>query len=317
MSNSSNTSSNRSSRLAAPGNGEARRPRTPGCGGRLGWWLGIAMAIALGVAERGDAGGTVVVANDEWTLWNAGFNAQPITTAQFVANLCAEFSTNGTAHWLIPTACYSGSNSTSFRSAIEANGGTVTVDTTTPLTVEFLSQFDVVVLCGQRADNTWPDPEPLRAFIDSGGHAYLAGGTGPSGWDAAGWNAVLAPLGIQFSNPENGINGSIALIGDDPLFENTSPLYQINGNSLLVDPEAPGVSTIANAAGTILYAVSRRPRPCLADLNNDGVVDGADIAVLLGFWGLNGKPVDADLNGDGIVDGADLAVLLSAWGGCP
>jgi hypothetical protein len=59
------------------------------------------------------------------------------------------------------------------------------------------------------------------------------------------------------------------------------------------------------------------PEPCPGDLNNDGVVNGADIAVLLGFWGLNGKPVDADITGDGLVDGADLAMLLSSWGACP
>ncbi|MBX3354468.1 MAG: hypothetical protein KF724_02080 [Phycisphaeraceae bacterium] len=53
------------------------------------------------------------------------------------------------------------------------------------------------------------------------------------------------------------------------------------------------------------------PRP--EDLNSDGSVDGADLALLLGQWG----PCDgcaADLNGDGTVNGADLALLLGAWG---
>lgn len=50
---------------------------------------------------------------------------------------------------------------------------------------------------------------------------------------------------------------------------------------------------------------------CIADLNNDGVVDGADLANLLGFWGLSGE---ADLNKDGTVNGADLAILLGSWG---
>jgi len=57
--------------------------------------------------------------------------------------------------------------------------------------------------------------------------------------------------------------------------------------------------------------------PCPGDLNDDGIVNGADISIMLGFWGLNGKPVDADINGDGLVDGADLAMLLSSWGKCP
>ncbi|MFZ9692819.1 MAG: DNRLRE domain-containing protein [Phycisphaerales bacterium] len=47
-----------------------------------------------------------------------------------------------------------------------------------------------------------------------------------------------------------------------------------------------------------------------ADLNGDGIVNGADLAILLAAWGGDGP---ADLNGDGIVNGADLAVLLAAW----
>jgi hypothetical protein len=54
----------------------------------------------------------------------------------------------------------------------------------------------------------------------------------------------------------------------------------------------------------------------------DGVVDGFDLAVLLGEWGANPGSF-ADLVGndftpppDGNVDGFDLAVLLGAWGNC-
>ncbi|MGA1057090.1 MAG: GC-type dockerin domain-anchored protein [Phycisphaerales bacterium] len=55
--------------------------------------------------------------------------------------------------------------------------------------------------------------------------------------------------------------------------------------------------------------------PCEADLNGDGTVNGADLAILLGDWGAGaGSP--ADFNGDGTVNGADLAILLGAWGDC-
>jgi hypothetical protein len=47
-----------------------------------------------------------------------------------------------------------------------------------------------------------------------------------------------------------------------------------------------------------------------ADLNGDGVVNGADLAILLAAWGGDGP---ADLNNDGVVNGADLAILLGAW----
>lgn len=63
---------------------------------------------------------------------------------------------------------------------------------------------------------------------------------------------------------------------------------------------AAGVAQITGAARSLLPA----------DLSADGVVDGADVGLLLGAWG---RP-DADLNADGVTDGADLGLLLSAWG---
>ncbi|MDZ4754925.1 MAG: M12 family metallo-peptidase [Phycisphaerae bacterium] len=47
------------------------------------------------------------------------------------------------------------------------------------------------------------------------------------------------------------------------------------------------------------------------DLNGDGAVNAADLAVLLGAWGSSNAA--ADLNNDGNVDAADLAALLGAW----
>lgn len=54
---------------------------------------------------------------------------------------------------------------------------------------------------------------------------------------------------------------------------------------------------------------------CIGDLNDDGVINGADLTILLGAWGTS-DPV-ADLNDDGAVNGADLTILLGAWGDCP
>lgn len=55
------------------------------------------------------------------------------------------------------------------------------------------------------------------------------------------------------------------------------------------------------------------PAPA-ADLTGGGAVDGADLAILLGRWGLRPPPCTADLNVDGAVDGQDLAILLGDWG---
>jgi formylglycine-generating enzyme required for sulfatase activity len=56
--------------------------------------------------------------------------------------------------------------------------------------------------------------------------------------------------------------------------------------------------------------------PCDADITVDGVVDGEDLAALLGSWGVCQGPgvCIADLNSDGVVDGADLTALLDGWG---
>ena len=69
------------------------------------------------------------------------------------------------------------------------------------------------------------------------------------------------------------------------------------------------------ASGGFLPSAVAEP-PCPADLNDNGVVNAQDLALLLGAWGPNpGHP--ADINGDGVVNAADLAQLLGNWGPCP
>jgi hypothetical protein len=48
------------------------------------------------------------------------------------------------------------------------------------------------------------------------------------------------------------------------------------------------------------------------DINGDGLVNVADLLLLLVAWGENpGDP--ADLNGDGVVNVQDLLIILSNW----
>jgi hypothetical protein len=48
----------------------------------------------------------------------------------------------------------------------------------------------------------------------------------------------------------------------------------------------------------------------LGDLDGNGIVNGADLGLLLGAWGTAG----ADLDADGTTNGADLGLLLGSWG---
>ena len=63
--------------------------------------------------------------------------------------------------------------------------------------------------------------------------------------------------------------------------------------------------------GVILVPVGRtRTITMFGDLNGDGRIAGADLALVLAAWGGTG---DADFNGDGIVNGGDLSVVLANW----
>jgi hypothetical protein len=91
-----------------------------------------------------------------------------------------------------------------------------------------------------------------------------------------------------------------------------------------------GINTGLNAAGQLVIKagdsvasintiakIDLGAAPCPADLTGDRVVNGADLAALLGAWGPCSGSCPADLTGDGVVNGADLAALLGAWGNCP
>ena len=57
---------------------------------------------------------------------------------------------------------------------------------------------------------------------------------------------------------------------------------------------------------------------CPADIFQDNVVNGVDLAAIMNAWGTNGgKTPRCDVDGSGIVDGSDLTIVLDAWGPCP
>jgi hypothetical protein len=73
--------------------------------------------------------------------------------------------------------------------------------------------------------------------------------------------------------------------------------------------------TTATSTATSVLMASRGPSappppPNPADLDNNQIVDGADLVILLSNWGNSGT---GDIDSNGIVDGADLAALVSAW----
>lgn len=71
--------------------------------------------------------------------------------------------------------------------------------------------------------------------------------------------------------------------------------------------------TAADAFGFSVAPPGGCASSCPADLNSDGLINGADLATVLSGWGGTGS---SDINGDGTTNGADLAAVLSGWGNC-
>lgn len=86
-------------------------------------------------------------------------------------------------------------------------------------------------------------------------------------------------------------------------------------NSVLCDNLSDQVSgPYANGGGNSVTTTCGGV--CVGDVNGDGRVNGADLALVIASWGICPAPCPTDLNGDGIVNGTDLAMILGAWGPC-
>lgn len=118
---------------------------------------------------------------------------------------------------------------------------------------------------------------------------------------------------------------AIALLG--ATYGEVLDLYDGSGGGAPIDIASAGLESVrfvrirvpadATASVEIDAFAAVAPLGPDADLNGDGVVDGADLGILLSAWGpcpAKGA-CPADLDGNGSVGGADLAVLLSAWTG--
>ena len=70
-----------------------------------------------------------------------------------------------------------------------------------------------------------------------------------------------------------------------------------------------GVARISTS-GAVL---ENPPAARRGDINADGVINGADLALVLTRWGTQPKIIREDLNADGAVNAQDLTILLSLW----
>ncbi len=83
--------------------------------------------------------------------------------------------------------------------------------------------------------------------------------------------------------------------------------------SRLRDDYCAGGAGVFATQGEAFDAYRQWNHPVPGDVDLDGIVNGADLAALLGLWGAHAGR--GDLNFDGAVSAADLAIVLSGWTG--
>jgi len=136
-----------------------------------------------------------------------------------------------------------------------------------------------------------------RATIGStySGTLTASGGTTPYKWKlAAGYSPL--PSGLRLKSTGI-VTGKPKVLG--------SFSFTVN----LVDKKTKAKPATQNSATAVVTIVVTKP----PDINGDGVVNCADLAILTSQYGQTGTSLSADLDGDGAVTLRDFSILASSW----
>jgi hypothetical protein len=152
-------------------------------------------------------------------------------------------------------------------------------------------------------------PQQIAPAI--GGGFWVAGFTAPSGLWLVSVNGTIDNYYPTFTSAR----GVWPLGNGQLLYTGGTRVQMINPNGgdeveIVNNPGGPGNPPVSSFRFLTPFTL---PPACPADLDGDGLVDGADLGGLLSGWGAPGA---ADIDGSGAVDGSDLGIMLSAWGPC-
>lgn len=210
-------------------------------------WLswGMLVILMLGMPAAAVAG-KIVVANDEWTLSNAGFFS-PNDPGVFAVNVANWFGGGGSGNFHAYSTNF-GLTESSLATAMTAAGNTWTTGTGITFDLPTLLTYDGIFLGGNQADNT-----VLINYVNAGGNVYVMGGTGGGG--DFNWNTFLNTFGLNFASSYNGINGSMAIASPHPIFAGVDSLWQQNGQNVSLSGSIPGAQILVDYNGNGLYGV--------------------------------------------------------------
>ncbi|MBX3352416.1 MAG: hypothetical protein KF684_05735 [Phycisphaeraceae bacterium] len=156
-------------------------------------------------------------------------------------------------------------------------------------------------------DNT--GTSELRQFWNQGSGVITVRNSTISGLNIYAGNGNVN-LPANFANLA-GPDGFIGTRDDQPRLPPGSPLIGLGDNALV----APGVATDLFGGPRVVgdsVDIGADEFGCVGDANADGVINFADLNVVLSSFGLTTD--QGDLNADGVVNFSDLNLVLSAFG---
>jgi len=151
-------------------------------------------------------------------------------------------------------------------------------------------------------------------------------------------SVTVTPVGVSYPNgPQDGMSCTVtgtvdALSIHDLAFELYAPdattvIASANDNPIGLPESVTDVPlnqgthyirvfSVSDSSDVQMYRLTIEPNldDCPGDANGDGVVNFADLNILLIQWGQCGPILGGDVNGDGCVDFADLSIILDNFG---
>jgi hypothetical protein len=269
------------------------------------WFLmGASLSVA---ADATVVPGKIVVNHDEWTLTGVGFYYLPDDTATFALNVAEWFMDEESGNFLVYSNDW-GLTGTDFANTMIAAGHAWTISTTVP--DEDLIQYDAIFVAGPDK----PDNAVLIDYVESGGHVYLAGGTGDfvggAYYEATAWNGFLNHFNLKFHPVEGEPNrynqvcyggGFLPVTSTHPIFTEVNNLYYNNGNSVSeLDPANSNTDILESYythglfgvfdIAEIEVAIDIKPGSDPNCFNNDG--HGVIPVAILGGWHFDVADID-------------------------
>jgi hypothetical protein len=182
--------------------------------------------------------------------------------------------------------------------------------------VEGTAHFEACSFLGNSAgDGEYPTAIRGGALGVDGGVATLTdcmlaqNSTIANGKPSGEGGAIAVQHGGSVALMSSSVIENVAMSGGGGVWVSPESALSITGSSLCENLPDQIAGPFVDAGGAILCG-------CEGDLNGNGSVESADLAILLGDWGPC-VAIAADFTLDGNVNAEDLSILLGSWGPCP